>query len=113
MFKFTPGPWRLTTNKHRNTDGTPWGCVDATLHPAGGAGYAPAGTTIRWRGARGRANAALIAAAPDLYAALEKALAFVESEAEARGEQDRFYDHPAVPVAFELRAALAKARGEG
>lgn len=54
------------------------------------------------------ANAHLIAAAPDLYAAAEKALGrFCGCRSSSR--DDWHAEHCAVP---DLRAALAKARGE-
>ena len=87
--KWTPGPWRATTHDH----------------PEQGvyAGYRIAkmtGGEIQ----RDRANANLIAAAPDLYAALEKALNFITNTESEMGET--------LPCGDAARAALAKARGE-
>ncbi len=50
------------------------------------------------------ANAHLIAAAPDLYAALERALNFIANTESEMGE--------ALPCGDAARTALAKARGE-
>ena len=99
--KWTPGPWRATTHDH----------------PEQGvyAGYRIAkmtGGEIQ----RDRANANLIAAAPDLYAALEDLLAsYAEPDQQiccgghgcgCRGASVRdLAEHHA-------RAALAKARGQ-
>lgn len=62
----TPGPWHLFTNRHPDRNGNSWGAVEARQHSAGGAGQYPDSTTITWTGPQGRANAALIAAAPEL-----------------------------------------------
>jgi len=87
--KWTPGPWRATTHDH----------------PEQGvyAGYRIAkmtGGEIQ----RDRANAHLIAAAPDMAEALEKALNFITNTESEMGET--------LPCGDAARAALAKARGE-
>ena len=88
--KWTPGPWRATTHDHPEQDVY--------------AGYRIAkmtGGEIQ----RDRANANLIAAAPDLYAALEWAAQNAE-ESEA-GRDSEWYAN-----LERCNAALAKARGQ-
>ena len=84
----TPGPW------HEETAGTPagetpWGEVVMRSHPAGGAGTPIHGLRVMWQGGatmgKGRANAALIAAAPSLAAAV---IALTEELDEARATLD-------------------------
>ncbi len=98
--KWTPGPWRATTHDH----------------PEQGvyAGYRIAkmtGGEIQ----RDRANANLIAAAPDLYAALDAAYDFIADQygdAEAQALEGEFVSKEARAIWETICAALAKARGE-
>lgn len=91
--KFTPGPWdkfdlivgRMIDNRHRYTS-------IASIYESE-PGY----------DGEDRANANLIAAAPDLYEALADCIDIIETEAA------QFYHCPAVDAA---KQALAKARGE-
>lgn len=109
---FTPGPWTATPegNGEWGIDSEEWGIA----HVAGAAG-------MEEPNGRSNENAHLIAAAPDLYAALAEAYEFAETANEwfgrdAAGEaqvnaspamhQKAFY------VSERLSAALAKARGE-
>lgn len=59
----------------------------------------------------GIANARLIAAAPELYAALLKAREFVEAELEMRGDVDAHYPIKAEDLLAEIDVVLAKAEG--
>lgn len=89
--KFTPGPWDVI--KPRDTGG--WGlCVAHTGVPGVIVARIP-GRSINTR----EANAQFIAAAPDMYAAIEEV---------ARGDSDCCDS-----LRLLARAALAKARGEG
>lgn len=113
--KFTPGPWLLTEG----------GTVFA-LDETGGVnrfsaqiqdGYSYYGRTHKDRISDEEAHATgqLIAAAPDLYEALEAAEADLTGKYTAicGGDADsaaRFADRD--PVIAQIRAALAKARGE-
>jgi hypothetical protein len=69
MTKHTPGPWHIRTNRHPQTDGLPWGWVDAAA-PGVSQRLIP-GVAVQWvRGDVSEANARLIAAAPELLEAL-------------------------------------------
>lgn len=110
--KFTPGPWAKDKyGQLKNPDGNPvdvWGC----------------GLSIASRSTETEANAALIAAAPDLYAALEERNALV---LRAQSNIAHFHDGLLTAREFEhemtglftgsdvdtsAHAAIAKARGE-
>ena len=89
--KFTPGPWR-----YDRTNGSP----TTGEHMIAGAkpGYL---AEVRDCGSGDvRANTHLIAAAPDLYAALDGLLGLLDAGS--------LYE----PQAYAARTALAKARGE-
>ena len=89
--KWTPGPWR-----YDRTNGSP----TTGEHMIAGAkpGYL---AEVRDCGSGDvRANAHLIAAAPDLYAALDGLLGLLDAGS--------LYE----PQAYAARAALAKARGQ-
>ncbi len=106
MAEHTPGPWRVGEKRHdydiviRNRDSAP---VTITCY---------AGYTRR----TGDANARLIAAAAELLAALEQALAVIASD-EMRAACDMAdlhgmpYRGPTVDRAA-MRALIAKARGD-
>lgn len=67
----TPGPLYMRTNRHPETDGTPWGWVD--MYPAGSMNKAsPPGVNVTWRrGDRSAVNARyIIESRPDTIAAL-------------------------------------------
>lgn len=97
MSKHTPGPW-LTTESTEH-----WGRVNVTVQAA----FTANEIATAWQGTTdvNRANARLIAAAPDLLEALELML-------------DRFRDTEGSHGQWEeeatenARAAIAKARGE-
>ena len=93
--KWTPGPWR-----YDRTNGSP----TTGEHMIAGAkpGYL---AEVRDCGSGDvRANAHLIAAAPDMAEALEKALNFITNTESEMGET--------LPCGDAARTALAKARGE-
>ena len=93
--KWTPGPWR-----YDRTNGSP----TTGEHMIAGAkpGYL---AEVRDCGSGDvRANAHLIAAAPDMAEALEKALNFITNTESEMGET--------LPCGDAARAALAKARGQ-
>lgn len=104
--RFTPGPWR------REQDTTlVWGECNADDMSTFGMGFpvaAAQGTgDRRWGRHLGEdeqaANATLIAAAPELYAALEAIAAHLERIGDSRKD---------APFIDAANAALAKARGE-
>lgn len=98
--KWTPGPWRISGK----------GTVRAGDDWVG---------SVHWRNRE--ANARLIAAAPDLYEALQKLLDRVEvdrclvfQQQGFRGAVPEMYERGLMPEQFvSTRAVLAKARGEG
>lgn len=61
--KATPGPWHIRTNRHPNTDGTPWGWLD--LYESGSMRQAsPEGIQVTWsKGRTSESNARYVAAA--------------------------------------------------
>jgi hypothetical protein len=93
--KWTKGPWRVRVNSKDSPDECDLSiCGDIfVLADLRGPQYD-----------HQHANAHLIAAAPDLYAALERTLNFIEN---AEGELGIVLDSGSA-----ARAALAKARGE-
>lgn len=98
--KFTKGPWRISRAKPTKARG-----FDILAGYSKMVAAAPAPNDLYQDSAERTANARLIAAAPDLYAALEAI------EYQMGGETDavrkRFSD-----ARTAARAALAKARGE-
>ena len=88
--KFTPGPWRIV----RYCEAIEIANVADLLHFYGGE--------------TAEANAALIAAAPELYAALEAFLGWAQSPLEDSGEKLAAELDQVTVYAY---AALAKARG--
>ena len=101
--KFTPGPWEWRKSA--------WFGYSALINPSLNCDVLLAGgendgdSPITWLGEEmSQCDAHLIAAAPDLYEALEKALAELKAyELAASGED---YNNP------KINSALAKARGE-
>jgi len=92
--KWTPGPWAVERNKRT------WGWVDV-VGPSLGVGGPTQATDLTLADEVKRiAEAHLIAAAPDLYAALYGLLGLLDAGS--------MYE----PQAYAARAALAKARGE-
>lgn len=104
MTKHTPGPWHIRTNRHTSTDGRPWGWLDAA--PPGGPQRNIPGVQVTWtRGESSEANARLIAAAPDLLAALQVVLRDYAAVHDIG-------DIEMQPAIYQARAAIAKATGE-
>ena len=105
MSGWTKGPWVKKTQRVKNADewqivGDGWGVANVSpLLRAGG--YT-----------EGESNANLIAAAPDLYEALEGLLAVAPAKAPASGLIIGIDKQHAAAITA-ARAALAKARGEG
>lgn len=106
--RFTAGPWRVKWN------GTYGPFVDAPSTDRSGYGAAAHHVGIETHsvaapgGPNAVANANLIAAAPDLYAALENALIALEN---FTSEEDR-ESYIALQATIEMAsAALARARG--
>ena len=96
--KWTPGPWAVERNKRT------WGWVDV-VGPSLGVGGPTQATDLTLADEVKRiAEAHLIAAAPDMAEALEKALNFITNTESEMGET--------LPCGDAARAALAKARGE-
>lgn len=110
--KHTPGPWYIRTNRHPETDGRPWGWLDAA--PPGGPQRNIPGVTVTWtRGCTSEANARLIAAAPDLLEVVQKYLAWARAEDDHEGTT--FWDRVDMyrEVDALAKAAITKATGEG
>ena len=96
--KFTPGPWAV--------DNRASFCVNAERDGAAGGVCSTGGYYASWRDGEelmleNQANAHLIAAAPELYEALERMVADYDI-----GEMTE------TPILDVANAALAKARGE-
>jgi hypothetical protein len=89
--RFTPGPWAL------------WGAADPSQIIASADGF-----VAQTVGRNDAANAALIAAAPRLYAALERFERFAEGRIAELGELSEEMQS----VLDEARVALKQARGE-
>lgn len=98
--KFTPGPWRVRT-------GDMFGESDF-FAPFGACGCCSSPWMNGDTEAQGEANARLIEAAPDLYAALEECVDWLVL---VGTENIAFGDGPSEIVTM-ARAALALARGE-
>ncbi len=99
MSDFTPGPWLAVGN-----------AVLARSEHAGGRAIAVTGMTSPPSSGEGEANARLIAAAPELYEALEE-IAGTEHQDVCEGN----FGAPLSECACHVRLAvdaLAKARGE-
>jgi hypothetical protein len=101
---WTPGPWRVNPKAATNVES------------ANGRGVAACGgyydnTSNGAYAVENEANAHLIAAAPDLYAALADALKALEKFVDTSAEQRKPYEHP-LSAYDRGQDALAKARGE-
>ncbi len=86
--KATPGPWHIRTNRHPNTDGTPWGWLD--LYEAGSMRQAsPEGIQVTWSKGRTSENNARYVAAANPAAILELISAHEDAQGEIRELRDR------------------------
>ena len=116
MDKHTPGPWTVDGcgMERKRADGSPWRSL--TISTPGDNPATVAEVCIKmggkWKDETARANAALIAAAPDLLAALEAVASIGEAGVIEKRETEKptWYALDAVKVI--ARAALARARGE-
>jgi len=104
--KWTPGPWAVERNKRT------WGWVDV-VGPSLGVGGPTQATDLTLADEVKRiAEAHLIAAAPDLYAALDAAMAFIESHVADPDITDVMIRNYRTLQDLRPRDVLAKARGE-
>lgn len=104
--KWTPGPWMA--------DGPDYFC-DYNILPGNGESAAIGAVVSNCRPkAEVRANARLIAAAPDLAEAVEAAMLFIADQYRdaAREPQGEWLAPEAMPIYAKLSDALAKARGQ-
>ena len=103
--QFTPGPWSLCNWMVGNN--TPTGEV-TICGPEGDEHICTMDGNED-----NQANGNLIAAAPEMYAALQAALCVCEAEVELRGENDSddYLGGSAFAIAEMIRAALTKAEG--
>lgn len=116
--KFTPGPWRVVSDLPVLAIATGDGRY-RIVQTANQNNYKHYGPSERWLGIEHEANAALIAAAPDLYEALKDCLQFIEDNVRfaqpnpESGEEpaDRF-SYEAQPICSAAQVALKKARRE-
>lgn len=116
MSTHTPEPWSLFTNRHPETNGKPWGCIESKSHPAGGAGVCPSGINTYWSGEIGRANAARIVACVNALAGVEDPAAAIREAMEAMKSLIEGWDFDEIgqfdgELVERLRAALAKLGG--
>ena len=99
----TPGPWTASAPDHESMPANRCGGSDIAIHaPSGGYGIATPGVMTLATVYDSEANARLIAAAPDLLAAAELAVAWAEQVPAP------YRDWPHIASA---RAAIAKATG--
>lgn len=111
--KHTPGPWRVveSTRIYDDTCSIEGAERRVALVPADDTKEIEDGAIVESLSREAKANAALIAAAPDLLAALERAEGWVlgshgEHNVGGKCDCDR------CETVRDVRAALAKARGE-
>jgi hypothetical protein len=96
--EFTPGPWR----KDKETFAGGCDVIEDTYHIIeAGNGHADDGFSLS--GYMSIADCALIAAAPELYAALDRMTSLLNRVGDSRKDAE---------IIEAARAALAKARGE-
>lgn len=108
--KFTPGNWQVEPIE---ASYKPSGLVYLRINSGKSIAFAGVYKDKGISEAEARANAALIAAAPELYAALEMCEADYMHEAEDARAEGRIASAQAYErAAKDIRAVLAKARGE-
>jgi len=98
----TPGPWHIY--EYKDDYDHFWSIAPRNKHLAG----SRIAQVLETTDDTGEANASLIAAAPDLLAALETALPYLEHP----DVQAMPFVLPAGPIAERARAAIASAKGE-
>lgn len=102
MSRHTPGPWRVWESGADSWE------ICETPSPDRHSHFATVRVGNMW-GEEGRANARLIVAAPELYAALERLLRWVEPIA---GDNcDKAAEAEEIASVKQAHAALAKAAG--
>ncbi len=107
--KWTPGPWqRVLPVDALGRQPNDWAISDST----GEAWICEDPTWDDEYQQESLANANLIAAAPDLYAALEAAMAFIESHVADPDITVEMVERYAALQATNPKAALSRARGE-
>lgn len=113
LTKFTPGPWRTDKAPFLGEAyevRTPGACIATVGNLGATSDHAP--TAKRWK-AENKANAHLMAAAPDMYEALQQMAARLRRDADVyRKGGDPGVWNVMTRVAEMADAALAKARGE-
>lgn len=116
---WTPGPWSVEADMRSERMGDMWDSANGYReYLAGWNVLSDDGDIVGIEGIcpgdTGKANAKLIAAAPDLYAALTTARQALVAVADSAAEAG--FDQLSGIIAIEMgkvNAALAKARGEG
>lgn len=104
--KWTPGPWRIAEDEN-NLAVAPWReAIGIESLSDQAAGCVPSLVAWTTRGGRPAADAYLIAAAPELYAALVDARDYVDRQVKI------YHAGGHAEVLMRIDAALAKARGE-
>lgn len=93
--KFTPGPWSIEKSEY--PDGAGYFYINAKDKNIGG-------DVIVFQGINNMANAALIAAAPEMYEVLERAYTALWD--------DGYMDNKSQKLRADISTVLAKARGE-
>jgi len=96
--KFTPGPWKTER-------GTGHHAGHVVVTAPGMPSHSPMAHVPAWDEPEASADAALIAAAPDLYAACVLMLDYIRLDQEGK-------PRPVNYMLGEIHAALSKARGE-
>jgi len=95
----TPGTLYVRTNRHRSTNGQPWGWIDRSPGPQQ---VSIDGLRIEWNGEQGHANAAFIVRAANSFDELVAALDALATTAKWQNAPD--------DLLAKALAALAKAR---
>lgn len=103
MTMHTPGPWQSTRNTYKSTHGRLM--MNIVVDPLGSRSILLAVASRNEDTTEVRANAELVAAAPDMFEALQRAEFILSSPSLSRMAD-------CVGGLTAVRAALAKARGE-
>ena len=110
---WTPGPWRRGSNED-NLSVQPWSGAIPIEAPEDEGGGLATPSIVAWttRGGPTKANACLIAAAPELYEALQYIFDHIADEDRGPADLYRAFGLNSGRALAKARAALAKARGE-